>query len=159
MCSKLPATLIAPFAVLGTVLPCTIKPFLPSFLSWRHSCEKRYQALSCFSVLIAMESWAGPGNKAVSFEGENFYKFHPWLALHKIIIANPTPLTWQWGSPSSWLYVLVLCSSQGLRYTVFVTLCWSYAYQSVHLSLPTCYCFTSLMPPVCQPDDRNLIFC
>ena len=31
------------------------------------SCEKRYQALYCFSVLQATESWAGPGNKADTF--------------------------------------------------------------------------------------------
>ena len=63
MCGKLPATL-ALFAVLDPLHPRTIKPFLPSFLSRRHSCEKRYQALSRFSVLIATESWAGPGNEA-----------------------------------------------------------------------------------------------
>ena len=62
-CGKLPATL-ALFAVLGPVHPRTIKPFLPSFLSWHHSREKRYQALSSFSVLMATESWAGPGNEA-----------------------------------------------------------------------------------------------
>ena len=28
------------------------------------SCEKKYQALSHFSVLIATESWVGPGNEA-----------------------------------------------------------------------------------------------
>ena len=27
----------------------------------------------------------------VSFEGENFYKFHPWLVLHKIIMAKTPP--------------------------------------------------------------------
>ena len=63
MYGKLPATL-ALFAVLGPVHPRTIKPFLPSFLSRRHSREKRYQALSRFTVLIATESWAGPGNEA-----------------------------------------------------------------------------------------------
>ena len=65
MCGKLPATL-ARFAVLGPLHPHTItcKPFLPSFLSRSHSREKRYQALSRFTVLIAMESWAGPGNEA-----------------------------------------------------------------------------------------------
>ena len=56
--------MLALFAVLGPVHPRTIKPFLPSFLSWRHSREKRYQALSHFSILIATESWAGPGNEA-----------------------------------------------------------------------------------------------
>ena len=65
MCGKLPATL-ALFAVLGPLHPRTIKPFLPSFLSRRHSREKRYQALSRFTVLIATESWAGPGNEAIS---------------------------------------------------------------------------------------------
>ena len=64
MCGKLPCTL-ALFAVLGPVRPRTIKPFLPSFLSWRHSREKRYQALSRFTVLKVMVSWAGPGNKAM----------------------------------------------------------------------------------------------
>ena len=50
--------------VLGPVRPRTIKPFLPFFLSWRHSLEKRYQALSRFTVLQVMESWARPGNEA-----------------------------------------------------------------------------------------------
>ena len=63
MCSKLLATL-AHFAVLGPVDPHTIKPFLSSFLSRRHPHEKRYQALSRFSVLIATKSWAGHGSKA-----------------------------------------------------------------------------------------------
>ena len=53
------------FAVLGPVHPRTVKLFLPSFLSQRHSREKRYQALSNFSILIAMESWAGPGNETI----------------------------------------------------------------------------------------------
>ena len=38
---KLPA-MLAIFAVLASVHPHTIKPFLPSFLSWRNSHEKRY---------------------------------------------------------------------------------------------------------------------
>ena len=59
---KLPPSL-ALLAVLGLVRPHTIKLFLPSILSWRHSHEKRYQALSCFSVLTATESWAGPRNE------------------------------------------------------------------------------------------------
>ena len=37
---------------------------IPSFLSWCHSCEKRYQALSRFSILQTMEIWAGSGNEA-----------------------------------------------------------------------------------------------
>ena len=37
-------------AVLGPLHLHTIKPFLPSFLSWFHSHEKRYQALSHFTV-------------------------------------------------------------------------------------------------------------
>ena len=45
MWGRLPRPL-ALFAVLGIVRPRTINPFLPSFLSWCHSCEKRYQALS-----------------------------------------------------------------------------------------------------------------
>ena len=44
----------------------TVNPCIPSFLSCRHSCEKRYQALSCFSVLKATEFWARPGNEAMS---------------------------------------------------------------------------------------------
>ena len=56
---------VGSYAVLRPVQPHTIKPFLPSFLSWCHSCKKRYQTLSRFSVLIATESWAGPGNKAM----------------------------------------------------------------------------------------------
>ena len=63
MCSKLPGTL-ALYTVLGLVRPCTIKPFLPSFLSWHHPHEKRYQALSRFTVLEVTESWAGSGNEA-----------------------------------------------------------------------------------------------
>ena len=46
--------------------PHRIKSFLSSFLSWRHSYEKRYQALSRFSVLKVTESWVGPGNEANS---------------------------------------------------------------------------------------------
>ena len=81
MCGKLPATL-ALFAVLGLVHPHTIKPFLPSFLSWRPSREKRYQALSCFSVPEATKSWVGPGNKASTTmlaEGMGMRLMHKWL--------------------------------------------------------------------------------
>ena len=57
---------LAFFPVLGPVCPCTIEAFLPSFLSRRHSHDKRYQALSRFSVLQVTESWAGPGYEAKS---------------------------------------------------------------------------------------------
>ena len=50
----------------GHPRPRSIKPFLPPFLSWRQSREKRYQALSRLSVLQATESWAGPGNEATN---------------------------------------------------------------------------------------------
>ena len=44
-----------------------LNPFyIPSFLSWHHSREKWYQGLSCFTILEAAESWAGPGNEAKS---------------------------------------------------------------------------------------------
>ena len=43
---KLPGT----FADQGPVCPHTLKPFLPSFLSWRQSHGKRYQALTCSTV-------------------------------------------------------------------------------------------------------------
>ena len=59
--SYLVATLVL-LSVLGLAHHCTVKPFLPSFLSC-HSREKRYQALSSFSVLQAMESLAMPGNR------------------------------------------------------------------------------------------------
>ena len=75
-CGKLPATW-ALFAALGPVHPCTIKPFLSSFLSWRHSREKRYQALARFSVLIAMESWVGPGNEASILWWQKFLRGFP----------------------------------------------------------------------------------
>ena len=45
--------------------PRSIKVFLPAFYPWRHSREKMYQALSCFSILQVTESWAGPGNEAM----------------------------------------------------------------------------------------------
>ena len=51
----------------GHPRPCSIKSFLPSFLSWRHSCEKRYQTLSCFFILQPAENWVGPGNEAMVF--------------------------------------------------------------------------------------------
>ena len=45
------------FCCLGALCyPRTIKPFLPSFLYWCHSHEKRYQALSRFSILQATET-------------------------------------------------------------------------------------------------------
>ena len=84
-CGKLPGTL----ALLGSMRPCTIKPFLPPFLSWRHSCEKRYQALSRFSILQATESWAGPWNEATS---KDFL-----LALGKSLLIL---LKWAWASPT-----------------------------------------------------------
>ena len=76
MCGKLPATL-ALFDVwalynwtLSTIL--SILMFwtlynwtLSTILSILTSREKRYQAHSCFSVLKATESWAGPGNEAI----------------------------------------------------------------------------------------------
>ena len=65
MCGNLPGTL-ALFAVLGLVGPPTIKPFLPSR---RHSREKKYQALSRFSILEGTESWVGSGNEASYFSG------------------------------------------------------------------------------------------
>ena len=37
---------------------------IPSLYPLRHSCDKLFKALSCFSVLQAMKSWVGPGNKA-----------------------------------------------------------------------------------------------
>ena len=46
-CGKLPGTLALVF--LAQWAPHTIRAFLPSLLSWHHSCEKRYQAFSCFS--------------------------------------------------------------------------------------------------------------
>ena len=60
MCGNLPGT-SALLAVLGPVCPCTI---IPSFLPWRQSCNKRYQALSRFSILQATESWVEPRNMA-----------------------------------------------------------------------------------------------
>ena len=56
--------LVCPTVGPRLVHPRTIKPFLPSFLSWWHSREKRYQALSRFSILQATESWVGPRNEA-----------------------------------------------------------------------------------------------
>ena len=43
---KLITWYLGSFTVLGPVCPCTIEPFLPSFLSQRHSHEKRYQTSS-----------------------------------------------------------------------------------------------------------------
>ena len=63
-CGKLPCTL-ALFAVLDPVHPHTIKPFLPSFLSWHQSHKKRYHALSRFLVLQVMETWVGPRYEAM----------------------------------------------------------------------------------------------
>ena len=37
---------------------------LPFSLPLRHSCDKLFQALSCFSVLKVTESWVGLGNEA-----------------------------------------------------------------------------------------------
>ena len=53
-------------AGVGTSMIClrSIKSSLPSLYPLRHSRDKIYQALSCFSVLQAMESWVGPGNEA-----------------------------------------------------------------------------------------------
>ena len=51
----------------GHPRPCSIKSFLPSFLSWRHSCEKRYQTLSCFFVLQPAENWVGPWERGYGF--------------------------------------------------------------------------------------------
>ena len=42
----------------------SIKSSLPFSLPLCHSRDKLFQALSRFSVLEAMESWAGPGNEA-----------------------------------------------------------------------------------------------
>ena len=39
--------------------PRSIKAFLPPFYLWCHSCEEMYQALSRFTVLQVMGSWAG----------------------------------------------------------------------------------------------------
>ena len=41
---------------------------IPSLYPLRHSCDKLFKALSCFSVLQAMKSWAGPGNEASSMQ-------------------------------------------------------------------------------------------
>ena len=43
--------------------------------------EKRYQALSHFSILIVTESWVGPGNEAI-YEGLHWMhisKLHAWI--------------------------------------------------------------------------------
>ena len=77
-CGKLPATW-ALFAALGPVHPRTIKPFL---LSRRHSCEKRYQALSRFSVpIIVMESWEA-----------RFISYFSWILLKSAYEITSAPL-------------------------------------------------------------------
>ena len=48
----------------STIHLCSIKSCLPFSLLLRHSRDKLSQALSCFSILQATESWAGPGNEA-----------------------------------------------------------------------------------------------
>ena len=78
--------------VCGCTRPHTIKYFLPYFLSWRHSCEKRYKALSHFSALKATESWAGPGNEA---------RIHKYLAHEKYVYILCIV---QWWGPCVLLY-------------------------------------------------------
>ena len=48
----------------STIRLHSIKSSLPFSLPLHHSHDRLSQALSRFSVLEAMESWAGPGNKA-----------------------------------------------------------------------------------------------
>ena len=43
---------------------CSIKSTLPSVYRQHHLRDKLFQIPYCFSVLQAMESWAGPGNEA-----------------------------------------------------------------------------------------------
>jgi len=48
----------------STIRLRSIKSSLPSLYPLRHSRDKIFQALYCFFVLQATESWAGPGNEA-----------------------------------------------------------------------------------------------
>ena len=118
MCGKLPG-ILALFAVLGPVCPRTIKPFLLSFLSWHHSREKTYQALSRLSVLQAMESWAGPGNEAtraklLSNVVQWYYKRVCCITFLLHCIQRPCPILWvylltNWTGPGPPLAMSLHC--------------------------------------------------
>ena len=48
----------------STIRLLSIKSSLPSLYPLRHSRDKIFQVLYCFSVLQATKSWVGPGNEA-----------------------------------------------------------------------------------------------
>ena len=75
---------------MGTSTIClhSIKSSLPFSLPLRHSRDKLSQALSHFSILQVMESWAGPGNEA-RFQSCMYSAFHRFLHklfLHKLFL-------------------------------------------------------------------------
>ena len=83
------------FCCFGPVCPCTIKLFPPSFLSWHHSHEKRYQALSHSSVLKWQKAGRGLGTRpGVSTDCKQVLKFrdsgHTWADDHQ----SASPLHW-----------------------------------------------------------------
>ena len=62
-----------------------IKSSLPFSLPLHPSCDKLFQALYLFSVLQATESWAGPGNEAVS----------QWYGMKMSITLSPSGMVWK----------------------------------------------------------------
>ena len=59
---------ICDYAIMGTSTTRlrSIKSSIYCLHPLRHSCDKLFQALYCFSVLQATESWAGSGNEAIA---------------------------------------------------------------------------------------------
>ena len=63
----------------ATIRLRSIKSSLPFSLPLRHSRDELFQALYHFSVLQATESWAGPGNEAMSIVGGKQRTDHMYL--------------------------------------------------------------------------------
>ena len=84
-------------ACMGTPMIClhSIKSSLPSLYPVHHSRDKLFQALYLFSVLYAMESWAGPGNEW------GYYTTRSSIFSENIGICNVLPFG-LWPSCCSW---------------------------------------------------------
>ena len=125
MCGKLPATL-ALFAVLSPMHNLTLSTIL-SFLT---SCEKRYQALSCFSVLQATEPGRDLGTRLPyppSFSTSlSSTHVHP----HPLISSSPHP-----SSPNS--LILAQPHSLTLPHPLHTLILLSSHSSSLHILIPS----------------------
>ena len=93
---------------------CSSKSSLPFSLPLRHSRDKLSQALSCFSILKATESWAVPGNEAIIE-----VLLRPWMEGNPngTVVSGPLSVS---RDMRHWIYFITLCQAYicGIHYSV-----------------------------------------